>query len=97
MEDRERSFDERLKAHPHLRDRFSQILSIIEDTEGKIDKADEAEERVIEELRRLGQEVLEDWAEGKEKQKVEAIKDASSRKVFGHGKKNSSGTRRSEK
>jgi len=97
MEDRKRSLDERLKAHPPLRDRFSQILSIIEDTEGKLDKADDAEERVIEELRRLGQEVLQDWAEGKESQKVEAIKDTSSRKVSGHGKKNSTGTRRSEK
>jgi hypothetical protein len=88
MEDGKRSFDERLNAHPHFRDRVSQILSILEDAEGKIDKADEAEERVIEELRRLGQEVLQGWAEGKETQKVEAIRETPNRKVAGHGKKN---------
>lgn len=97
MDDRKGSFDERLKTHPHLRDRFYQILSIVEDSEGKIDKADEAEQRVIEELRRLGQEVLEDWAVGKEKQKVEELKTELDRKLAGHGKKNSTGTRPSEK
>ena len=74
MDDRKRALEERLQAHPNLRERFYQILNIAEDAEGKIDKADEAEERVIEELRRLGQEVLQDWAVGKEKQKVEQLK-----------------------
>ena len=97
MEDRKGSLEERLKAHPQLRDRIYQILSIAEDPEGKIDKADEAEQRVIDELRRLGQEVLEDWAVGKEKQKVEQLKSELDLKVTGHGKKNSTGTRHSEK
>jgi len=97
MEDRKGSLEERLKAHPQLRDRIYQILSIAEDSEGKIDKADEAEQRVIDELRRLGQEVLEDWAVGKEKQKVEKLKSELDRKITGHGKKNSTGTRPSEK
>ena len=97
MHDRKRSLEERLNAHPHLRDRIDQLLGIVEDSEGKIDKADEAEQRVIDELRRLGQEVLEDWAAGKEKQKVEELKSVSDRKVAGHGKKNSTGTLRSGK
>jgi len=97
MEDRKRTFEERLNAHPHLRDRVDQILSIIEDSEGKIDKADEAEERVIEELRQLGQEVLENWAMNKEKRKAEELKSALNREVKRHFKKNSTGTRRSEK
>lgn len=95
MDDRKPSLEQRLSAHPHLRDRFYQILSIAEDSEGKIDKADEAEQRVIDELRRLGQEVLQDWAVSKEKQRVEELKNESDRKVTGHGKKNSTGTQRS--
>ena len=97
MHDQEHSFEERLNAHPHLRARVYQLLGIVEDAEGDIDKADEAERRVIEELRRLGQEVLQDWAIAKEKQKVRELKSASDQKFTGHGKKNSTGTRRSGK
>ena len=92
MEDVKRSLEERLKAHPHLRERFDQILSIAEACEGNIDKADEAEQRVIDELRRLGQEILEHWAVGKEKQKAEEVKKEFDGKVPGHGEKNSIGT-----
>lgn len=97
MGDQKRSFEERLKAHPRLRDRFHQILSIAEDCEGKIDKADEAEQKVIEELRRLGQEIFEEWAVSKENEKVEQLKGSADRKVEGHGKKKSFGIRRSDK
>jgi hypothetical protein len=95
MHGRKRSLEERLNAHPHLRGRVDQLIGIVEDTEGEIDKADEAERRVIEELRRLGLEVLENWAVSKEKQRVEQLKSSPDRKVAGHGKKNSTGTRRS--
>ena len=97
MGNRKRRLEERLQAHPHLRERIYQILNIAEDAEGNIDKADEAEERVIEELRRLGQEVLQDWAVGKERQKVEQLKKELDRSITGHGKKNSAGTQRLEK
>lgn len=97
MSDRKRTLEERLQSHPHLRERIDQILNIAEDAEGDIDKADEAEERVIEELRRLGQEVLQNWAVRKEKQKVEEIKEELDRKIKGHGKKNSGGIQRLEK
>jgi hypothetical protein len=65
MDDVKRSLEERLKAHPHLRKRFDQILGIADDSEGNIDKADEAEQRMIDELGRLGQEILEGRAVGK--------------------------------
>ena len=97
MDDRMRTLEERLNAYPHLRKRFDQILSIAEDSEGKIDKADDAEQRVIDELQRLGQEVLQNWAVSKEKQRVEELKNSSDQKVVGHGKKNFTGTQRSGK
>ena len=87
MQGRKRSFEERLNAHPHLRERVDQLLAIVEDAEGDIDKADEAERHVIEELRRLGLEVLENWAVAEEKQKVGDLQKDSTRKVTGHGKK----------
>jgi hypothetical protein len=97
MHDSQCSLEERLKAHPHLRERFEQLLAIVEDAAGDIDKADEAERRVIEELRRLGQEALQGWAFRKETQKVKELHSDKERKITGHGKKNSTGTRRTEK
>ena len=97
MNDQKRTLEERLQAHPHLRNRVLQILNIAEDAEGKIDKADDAEQRVIEELQKLGQEVLQNWAVGKEEQKVAQLKEELDRSITGHGKKNSLGTQRLEK
>jgi len=97
MKERKSTLEERLEAHPRLRERVYEILRIAEDSEGKIDRADEAEQRVIDELRRLGQEVLQDWAAGKEKQKVEELKSELDGEVKAHSKKNSTGTQHSEK
>ena len=47
-----------------VRDRFERWVDLVEDVGDDLRKADEAERRVIEEVRRLGQEVLEDWADG---------------------------------
>lgn len=97
MRDRKDSLEKRLNAHPHLRERIEQLLGIVEDAAGDLDKADEAERRVIEELRSLGHEALQGWALGKERQKVEELQSDPGRKTTGHGKKNSVGTRRTGK
>ncbi len=97
MRDRKDSLEERLNAHPHLRDRIEKLLNIVEDAGGDLDKADEAERLVIEELRRLGHEALQDWAVKKESQKVEKLKSDKGRDITGHGKKNFIGTRRSDR
>ena len=54
----------RLEKHPELRRRVEQLLDLCEDRAGDLQNADDAERRVIEELRTLGHEVLEDWATG---------------------------------
>ena len=41
--------------------RIEKLLEIVEDASGDLDKADEAEQRVIEELQGLENEVLHDW------------------------------------
>src|SRR5271163_1487775 len=52
-----------LEKHPDLRDRFASIVSAVEDSEGNLKEADAAEERIIEEMRHLGREAMQGWAE----------------------------------
>ena len=56
----------KLGKYPELRERMEQILAIVENAQGEANTADEAEERAVEELRKLGQEVLGAWAVEKE-------------------------------
>ena len=89
-------FEERLNPHPVLKDRFQSLLDIVEDTAGNYDKADEAELKIIEELRRTGNILMNECAERKEIAKVGELR-KSCRDITGHGKKNSFGIRHSEK
>jgi hypothetical protein len=84
------SLESRLRAHPQLCQRVEALLEIAEDRSGNLDRADEAEARLVEELRRLGQEVLQDWAIGKEAQKAWAFSEEGAQV---HSKKNSAGIR----
>lgn len=63
-----RGLEERLREHPQLRQRFEKMLDIVANTEGDCVLADEAELRVLEQVRGLGRELLQGWAqEGAEK------------------------------
>lgn len=84
------SMDERLKKHPNLRKRFESILDIAENAHGDCIKADDAEEHVIEEVRKLGQETLQDWANGQNNQRTQqTLKETIHARPY---KKNSIGT-----
>ncbi len=96
MPDHEPALEERLKAYPILRERFKSLLDLIEAPLGNMDKADDAEQRVIEEFRCLGNEVLHDWAKSKESKMTEDIVTKEG-KLPNKGKKNCTGTQRSEK
>ena len=84
-----------LEAHPDLRDRFASIVSAIENSEGNLKEADAAEERIIEEMRLLGREALQGWAE----KQVEVTEREIRQQPHMHrqGKKNSAGIRNSAK
>jgi hypothetical protein len=92
MSKRKMSLEELLAKHPELREKIEALVDIIYDTGGELDRADDAEERVIGELRQLGQGVMENWAKQKETQKVAQLQ-AEDRKAKKHGKKKSTGTR----
>lgn len=79
----------RLAQYPELRARFAEILSVIENEQGKTFTADEAEERAFEQVRRLGQEILQSWAERKHDHLVEVYD--GRRDTRRKGKKNSGG------
>jgi len=70
LDPNEIGFMQRLKEHPELPERFAVLLAVVENADGDSLTADEAEQRVIEELRQLGQRALQAWAERKQ-QRVE--------------------------
>ncbi len=57
-----KSLEERLNRQPELRTKIESLLSVVENAEGDLVKANEAEQRVIEEIRQLGQVALQGWA-----------------------------------
>ena len=65
------SLDERLSNHPQLREHFLQLMGIAENDQ--IVKAGDAEEAIIEGVRRLGQEILQEWAHHQEQTQKEAL------------------------
>jgi hypothetical protein len=91
MSDHIVALEERLHAHPVLKNRVEALLQIVEDPLQEIDTANEAELRVIEEVRRLGNELLQEWASTKEREKAEEL-GKTQEGVVGHGKKNCIGT-----
>jgi hypothetical protein len=55
---------ERLNQRPDLKSRIEAILELAESEGGELRTADQIEELLIEELRRLGNQTMEDWARG---------------------------------
>jgi hypothetical protein len=53
---------EQLRQHPEMRVRVQSILGIVRNTEGPLKTADEVEELLIQEMRRLGHFTLGQWA-----------------------------------
>lgn len=81
------------QSHPHFRDRLASIIGAVGNLDGDLGEAGAVEERLIEEMRLLGREALQGWAD----KRVEA----TARDVRGQAgmhrqrKKNSTGIRNS--
>jgi hypothetical protein len=88
IKDKDINFLKRLEEHPHLRNRFEEILNVAESDD--LITADEAEEKAIEEVRKLGQEILQEWAMKQHNKQIDQlIKNHPEAKK--QGKKNSIG------
>ena len=69
------SLDVRLNAHPDLKAKIESLLSVVENVDGDLQSAHEAEQRVIEEIQKLGQSALQEWAtQQNEEQKETFVK-----------------------
>ena len=82
----QKNFIERLENHPNLKSRFNLILDLVENTSGNVIKADEAELQAIDEVRKLGNEVLHSWAAGRIETSVNEFKNIE-KDAKGNGKK----------
>jgi hypothetical protein len=53
---------EQLRQHPEIQARVQRILDIVRNEDGPLKTADEVEELLIQELRRLGSTTMHQWA-----------------------------------
>lgn len=84
-----KSLEERLEAHPELKEH---MLALLDLAESGLRRADDVEEELIEKVKGLGQQVMQDWAERGEQMADQSIRE-SEEKVVSNGKKNSTGKR----
>ena len=79
-----------LNANPQIKSRIASMLAVIEDAGGDLKEADDAEMRLIEEIRRMGQEGLQAWADRQVQRTEQELRQTG--QVQREGKKNSTGT-----
>jgi hypothetical protein len=84
------SLEDRLRQHPELKAKIESILAVVENAQGDIKSANEAEQFVIEEIQKLGQAALQGWADQTHQQQQQDFKTAHPQ-AHRSGKKNSTG------
>ncbi len=82
-----------LREHPAIRARVASMVLAVANAGGELLEADTAEERLVEEMRQLGQAALQGWAEQRVTATERDIRGQPS--IRRQGKKNSAGTRNS--
>lgn len=70
-------FLQRLQHYPELQAKVDALLDLVENAAGDSTKADEVEQLVFEELRLMGQQAIQSWAERKQ-HRIETDCDARS-------------------
>ncbi len=79
-------FINRLNQHPKLRERMDALLNVVENAAGDCTKADAAEQHIIDELRKMGNEALHSWADNAVPKTTETLRHQEP-KLHGNGKK----------
>ena len=80
----------RLNQQPQLRERMEAILNMVENSEGDYTKANDAEQYLIDEMRKMGNEALTCWANKAVKTGINKLHQEISG-LQGKGKKKSAG------
>jgi hypothetical protein len=81
------------QSHPGFRDRVASIVGAVGNSDGDLGEADAAEERLVEEMRLLGREALQGWAEERVVATERDVRGQTG--MHRQGKKNFAGTRNS--
>ena len=89
--DESESLEQRLACHPELKAKIEALLAVVENAQGDVVKANDAEQRVIEEIRQLGQAALQGWASRQNQAQSDQWLKAQPQ-VRRSGQKNSTGT-----
>lgn len=79
-----------LREHPHIRSRIASLLALAQGTSEELRRADDAEDWLIQEIRSLGQETLQAWAQSQVHQTEEEVRHSG--RAHREGKKNCAGT-----
>ena len=79
-----------LRQHPRLRSRVAALLELAQGANPGLKRADDAEDWLIQEVRALGQETLQAWAQSQVQQTEEEVRHSG--RAHRGGKKNSAGT-----
>ena len=66
LSEKEHLFIEQLRRHPELAARFESILALASAQDGPIKTADQVEELLVEEVRALGNQTMNQWARNAE-------------------------------
>jgi hypothetical protein len=79
-----------LREQPRIRQRLVELLSLVGDEEGDCRRADDAEDRFTQQLRGLGQEAMQAWAQAQVQASEHELRCGGG--AHREGKKNSAGT-----
>lgn len=82
-----------LEKNPYIKARLEALINVTENSSGEFTRADDAEKAVVEGVRAMGHNVLQNWAiKQNEKQEVLASNNTTLKR---HSKKNFTGKQRS--
>lgn len=96
VNDQDLHFLAKLNAHPLIKSRMKEILKIAENTSGVLTNANDAEEQTRQEVQKLGQDVLQEWAMTMHERACKELQEKEP-KTSKTVKKNSIGEQHSEK
>ena len=86
---------EQLRKNPRMMARVQRILDLADHAEGPLKSADDIEDALVEEMRRLGHETMQHWAVQAEERVAHELQSEQTGKVRSRKKKSSPGARSS--
>lgn len=71
----QKTLEQRLNAYPVIKQRIKSLLNLVENIDGDVEKANDAERKLVEELRQFGNDALHCWADRQHEKQVSAVLD----------------------